>query len=279
MSAFIDLDEVANRGTGGNSGTPEALQIYKSNRVNGALGVGVVARSTSLWRYAGSPGSGVAPTTAINPTRSTPGAMGQSNPGGGRQKWLNSMRGFASFAGVACLYDRLAQIGGLAGNVATPQAAAISAARYTGTVDSIGNRIYIEISTQIGTTATTVVCNYNNEAGNPAVTEAVAIGGTGLREVDRWIELPLASGDRGVQAVTSITLGVTTGTAGDIAVIIGRPLDFLGFSNSAGFDSHAYFTAAPGPIEIRTDACLAWYWQALVTSMPDLNARLFTSER
>jgi phage tail sheath gpL-like len=118
----------------------------------------------------------------------------------------------------------------------------------------------ITIYTQIGTTGTTVTAAYTNQAGaGGQVAPLVVIGGTGFREANRMILLPLASGDTGVRAVATIALTATTGTAGDIGVTLFKPLYVITVDESSGVISAAGFITGKtcgGIAVIPDDACI-----------------------
>jgi hypothetical protein len=279
MSAFADLSELVNRATGGNSGTPEAIIGWKDNRVGAAAAQAPVAgRLTSLWQYNGSPAHGVAPGAVSVPTNATDGALKQTNPGGGRQKWLTGGWATANAAGTLILYDRLLHIGGLSGTTTTAQTVGGSLTRYTSTA-SVGNQIFVEIYTAIGGTATTVTASYTDQGGTSGVTsQAVAIGGTGLNEAQRIIPLTLAAGDTGVQAVASVTVLATTGTAGNFGVSIVRPLYAIPIS-VLGVGGILQLARSGGFSEVLTNACLAFAWLANTTTVPQIMYGLNMSER
>ena len=257
-------------GTGGGSGAQERISSYKTGRVAGALVTfGLVARPHTMWYLDGRRGGAgaVAGTTVAIPTRATTGAIGQSNPGGSRQKWLLNYTIWEADAvrGVWGLYDRLAHVSGLSGIVTSAQTFTggnlvidrwnASAAEYQ------GNRIYAEITGLIGATPTTATVSYDNENGVTHTSQAVTFGGTSFREVYRCIEFPLASGDRGVSLVRSCTVLASTGTAGNFSIVIARPLfdDAARGVNVAGVQRSMVFS--PGAVEIKSNACL--YWQNL----------------
>jgi hypothetical protein len=60
MTALASLSDIANRRTGGNSGTPEDITFFRLPRLQGGTApvATVIGRYTSLWGYAGMP-SGV----------------------------------------------------------------------------------------------------------------------------------------------------------------------------------------------------------------------------
>lgn len=273
MTALSNLSDVIHRSTGGSSGTPESIHFFKSGRVNGVAGVTVAGRISDLWRYAGSQGPGSAPGGSVrNPDRTTSGAMKQANAGGGRQKWRLSISAALAAGGRGCLvlYDRLLDRSGLDATVVTPQAIGGSLTRYT---NGEGNQILVTINTLIGATSRTITASYSNTTPTSGrTTEAVAIGNTGLREVERGIILPLQAGDTGVTAVADVTLSGTTGTAGDFGVAIIHPLAYIPFALSADARTVGLIE------EIVDDACLSWYWLASLTGAPEFYGQMFSIE-
>jgi hypothetical protein len=277
MAAFADLSEFVNRTTGGNSGTPEALFQFKEARVNGAAAAAQIAgRTASLWRYEGSPSHGSAPggTVAI-PDNTTAGSLKQASAGGGRTKWLAGAAASANSAGTLILYDRLLHIGGFSGTAASAQTVGGTITRNTG---GLGNEIWIEINTQIGATGTTITASYTDQDGNAGrTTPTMTFGSTGFREAERVMRFALATGNRGVRAVASVTPAATTGTAGDYGVVIARPLLSLSIG-AAGTGAIRSFMDG-SMIEIETGACLAWAWIANTTTVPTITASAFFVER
>lgn len=269
MAAITGLDDLTNRLTGGASGTPDNRFLFKSARVAGAAPTAPIAgRPLSLWRFDGQPGAGAAPTTVAAPTRATAGALGQADPGGGRQKWLHSVWATGLVGGTLVLYDRLLHIGSLSGTVTTAQTVGGTLTRNT-----LGdqNFAFVEVYTTIGTTATTVTMSYTNQAGTAGQTSPdVAIGGTGFREDTRAIFLPLASGDTGIRAVASVTVLATTGTAGNFGVVVGKPLAVLDISGSGLPGGRTYAQGLPGFPEVDTGACLSWLWIPNTTTIPEV---------
>lgn len=273
MTALTDLSDLVNKATGGNSGTPDNLWFHKVARDGGAAATAPIAgRIASLWRYDGQPAAGANPTTAAVCDNTTNGGLKQADPGGGRQKFLYSAWAAGLVAGTLVLYDRLLHIGGLSGTTATAQNVQTTTptptlTRYT---DGLGNMAWCEIYTIIGTTATTVTMSYVDQGGNTQSSPAVAMGGTGFREVSRCIMLPLASGDTGIQAVKTVTLAATTGTAGNFGVTIGHPIAYVGIGMPGGGGWRDFSTGLPGIPEVQTDACLAFLWFPNTTTAPEV---------
>lgn len=269
MAALTDLSDLINRATGGNSGTPENLWFFKSARDGGAAATAPIAgRPASLWRYDGQPSAGATPTTVAIPDNTTTGGLKQTNPGGGRTKWLTQFWAAGLNPGTVILYDRLLHIGGLSGTTTTAQTVGGTLTRYT---DGVGNMAWCEIYTIIGTTGTTITMDYTDQDGNSGQTSAaVAIGGTGFREVSRVIMLPLAAGDTGIQAVASVDLLASTGTAGNFGVTVGHPLAYANIDGTGTVGWRDFVSGLPGMPEVKTGACLALLWVPTTTTAPEL---------
>jgi len=258
MAALSDLSDIINRLTGGNNGTPEHLFFQKSPRINGnPISPSGTRRLISLWLFDGIPGGVTALPGAVSaPTNATNGSLKQTNPGGGRQKWLLGMNCMSNYQGNLILYDRLLHMSGLSGSVITDQTVGGTLTRYTG-ADSVGNQIWIEINTAVGVTATQITANYNNQNDDPKTTKAMPFGGGGYNEAQRIIPLSLADGDTGVRSVTSVKLAATTGTAGNFGVVIARPLAMISCYNQGLASMCDMITGLPSIREIKSDACLA----------------------
>lgn len=271
MGAFASLSDLVNRATGGNDGAPETRWKFIDGRVGAAVAATpTTGRWTSLWQYNGQPSHGDVPTTASSPTNATAGSLKQTDPGGGRQKWLLGGSFAASHPGTLLVYDRLAHMGGLSGTVTTAQTVNATAARYTG-AEAAGNEIWVEVYTQIGASATTITASYTNQAGTAAkVTLATAIGASGLNQAQRWLQLPLASGDTGVRSVETVTLAGTTGTAGNFGVTIVRPLLQVALPTLGLAAVRSLLTEVQGFAEIKVGACIAFAWLATGTTTPYL---------
>lgn len=269
MTAIADLSDLINLSTGGGAAAPQFLAWHKTGRASGAAATAPIAgRPASLWTHDGAPGgTGAAPGAWANPTNTTAGALGQTDPGGGRQLWLTNFASFGLVAGVVVLYDRLGHNGGLNGTTTTAQTFTGTITRYT---DGIGNVAWIEIYTIIGTTGTTVTMTYTDQSGTGSnVSPAQVIGGTGFREVTRIIDLPLTA-DTGIQSIQDVDLLATTGTAGSFGVTLAHPLAFCSVSAAGGGGWRDFATGLPGIPEIKTDACLALRWLPQTTTAPEL---------
>ena len=166
----------------------------------------VAARFSSFWGIA--PFGGATPGAAAVPTNTTLGSLGQVNSSGVMR--IAQIAASLAQLGYMMVCDRLLHNGGLGATTTTAQTVGGAITRNTG---GVGNFVAAEIYTQIGTTATTITASYTNQSAGGATTQATAFGGTGLREVQRMIPLPLAQGDSGVQACASMTVLASTLTA------------------------------------------------------------------
>lgn len=271
MAAITDLSDIVNRLTGGNSGTPQHQWIYIDNRVAGAAASAAIAgRFVSLWQYNKTlGGSGAAPTTWANPDNTTRGGLLQTDSSGGRQLWLLGTEGVSNQTGVLTLYQRLGHNGNLNATTTTAQTFTGSLTQYNTNSTCVGNQIWIEIYTQIGSTATTATVEYTSQAGTTSTSPAFAIGGTGLREAQRMIPVPLADGDTGAQAIGNVDLLASTLTAGAFGVTILRPILVVPMAANAAAlrDTVARLPSLP---EIPAGACLTWMWQANATTAPQI---------
>jgi hypothetical protein len=270
MGAIADFDQLVNTLTGGTAAR-EQMWIFYDNRSGAAAGpVTSVGRFTSMWTFNHLSSVGAAPGgTARNPDRTTAGALGQADPTGGRSKYLCGIAGSGVVAGTFILYDRLGDISGLNGTTITAQTCNVNTTRYTSTA-SVGNRIYIEIYTAVGGTSRTITCSYTNQDGTSGRTSpAVAIGGTGLSEVARIIQVPFQAGDTGVQSVESVTLSATTGAAGNFGVTIGRPIAMFPLNLAGATSVTDLISQIPSLPEIQTGACLTMMMQATTTTSPN----------
>lgn len=267
MAAITDLSDLINRSTGGASGTPENVFVYKVGRIAGvAAPATMLGKPHSLWLYDGFPGAGVAPGAVAVPTNATAGAAPFTNPSGGRQKWMTQIHMTPSVACGIVLYDRLLHIGGLNATTITAQTVGGTITRHTG---GEGNFAFVEIYSTIGATATTLTMSYTNQAGVAGRTSpAITFGGTANREQTRALMIPLQAGDTGIQSIQSVTAG-TTALAGNFGVTLGHPVANLQAGTSGQMAWRDFTTGLPGIPEVQADACLAWLQFPLSTTVTE----------
>jgi len=278
MAAITDLSDYVNLSTGGNSGNPEALFISIDGRVGASAATAPVAgRMVSLWQYNKSRGgSGAAPSTARALTRTTQGAFAQNAPGASATKWLKGGYAICNAPGSVMLYDRLVDSGGLSGTTTTAQTTNLPTATLTRHTDGLGNFIFVEVSTLIGTTATTATIGYKDTNGDSRTTPAFSIGGTGLREAQRFIRVPLADAyaNLGVTEIENIDLVASTTTVGDIAVGIGHELCALPCIGAGGCFPEDFLSGAQNMVDVG-EACISGYFIGPLTTVPNFDIGLF----
>jgi len=258
MGAIASVSDLVARMSGGSSGTPENINWFKSGRVAGAAAPTPLAGSMhSRWLEEGVPGHAATPAALLHPTNVSQGGMKQTDPSGGRQKWLTAFSHLFGDAGTILLVDRLAQVGGLSSSSTSNQSIASTITRYT---NGIGNFIWLEIDTQPGSpTTTTFHFDYTDENNGSATTYEHQIGASNYNTPQQILIPGLAPiagvGGAGVKNMTNFKLASSSGTAGDYAAVVAHPLCFAS-ANLAGIMSIANWMQGCLPVEILTDACL-----------------------
>lgn len=223
----------------------------------------VAGRTMSLWTSAGFPTAGAAPGAAAIaiPTSATTGALPFSNPGSGAS-YLAAAIGFSStVSGTLIVYDRIAHSSALSGTVATAQTVGGSALTRGG--DHIGTRLFLECYSALGASASNVTCSYTNQAGTSGRT-TVSQAMIASLPANTLVPLVLQSGDTGVQAVASVTLSATTGTAGNFGVTLMRELARIPVFLANVPTSHD--AIALGMPVIPDNACIAFAYVSTTTS-------------
>lgn len=273
MGTFIDgKDDLVLRRTGGGSNSaPEDVFFYIDGRVAGAAATAPIpGRKSSLWVYSKMPGEGAAPSTPAVPTNATAGALAQTDPTGGAKKWLVGIKAslLNGAVGTLFLYDRLAHSNNLSGTTTGAQANVLTPTRNTG---GLNNQAWVEIYTIIGATSRTFTISYTNQAATSGRTsQAVEIGNANFREAQRIIPVTLNDADYGVQAIASLTLSASTGTAGSFGLTLAHMLAMVPLAGTSVPTSKNLLVSFPAPVEIETGACLALMFLAQTATVPSL---------
>lgn len=210
----------------------------------------------SLWTAVGQPGAGAAQGSAAGaaPDVTTAGALKFTNPASGLS-YCGRMAAATDIVGTLILYDRLVHTSTLSGTVSTAQTVA-SAALTRPDANGAQTELFLEVYTALGATPQAgAVMSYTDQDGNtgnttPAFT-VPASAPAGL-----MIPIPLASGDTGVRAVASVTLGGSTGTAGNFGITICRRIAEVGIAQ--GNVASLYDIFQSGLPQIYNSACLFW---------------------
>lgn len=179
----------------------------------------------SHFRNSGMPASAAAApgTTGAALDRTTQGAMPIPAPSG--VSYISSYEGVSNNQCSLILADRLVEFGGLSTTVTTAQTVSALAlpSRATGATDV---ELWIEVYTAGGATASgTVTASYTNQAGTSGRT-ATLVGGVAASGwvASRTYQMALQAGDTGVQSVQSLTIGTSSGTAGNVGLTLRRTL-------------------------------------------------------
>ncbi len=207
----------------------------------------------SLWRAGGRPALGAIPTTGSGdaPTNTTAGALPYVNPGSGTG-YLARLEVSSSTAETLVIYDRLVETSGLSGTLTTAQTVDSTALTRSTSGTNVG--MWLEWYVATGSTACTATISYTDQGGTSGNTTTVAIPAS--TKIGCMIPVPLASGDTGVQSVQSVTLSVSTGTAGNFGITLASRICTVPITlanTGALFDY-----AALGLPVIQNNACIAY---------------------
>lgn len=178
--------------------------------------------------------------------------------------------------GTLILADRLVEYGGLSGTSTSAQAvSAVALPTRAGT--GVGCELWLDWYTATGSTASaTVTASYTNSAGVSGRT-ATLVGGTPASvPANRAYRMALQSGDVGVQSVQSLTLGTSTGTAGNIGLTIRRPLAIWPMPAANIGQKWGYAETALSVIP--TDACLELLVLATTTNTGAIQGMLAVAQ-
>jgi hypothetical protein len=193
------------------------------------------------------------------------------NAGAGALRVLGALINPSGASGVALmLVDLLTISGGLSGAVAGEQSTNLPTAALPRYTSGEGVQAAIIAHSGIGSGATTVTAVYTNQAGTGSrVTTANDIGGL-ARDPGALIRLPMQAGDTGVRSVDSINIAASTGTAGNLGIVMYKPLALFMANDVEG--SNVIDCVSTGRMvgqcaEVLADACLS-----LIVIMPSAQA-------
>lgn len=183
-----------------------------SNMVAGLL--------ATFWRAAGSPPVGALPTTAAMCDGDTVGAWKLPPLPVGSKMYIGEINVSMSAMGQFLLFDRLAHMGGLVGNVITAQTVNLdlagAAAQGRCDIDGSGVLWVLNTYTNTGATGTTATITYTNTENVPGRITTVAIPAT-MRAGSVYPIFPNDE-DLRIRSIQSIQLAATTGTAGNFGI-------------------------------------------------------------
>lgn len=188
----------------------------------------------SMWRATGQPGQGAVPTTAAVCTTALTGAMvfaQQTAPATSYGAYMEVVT--SNSAMTVEIHDRIAHMGGLSGTLTTAQTVGIDLSTLLSTSNvkaRIGDANYSDVQwwlewyTATGATAATATVAVTYDDGTSGNLTALSLAAT--RPASFMVSLnaliPAASSGRYIRAVNTVTLSVTTGTAGSFGVTATR---------------------------------------------------------
>lgn len=190
--------------------------IYKPSIAN--MGAGYLC---SLWRAVGGAQwpQGAIPAGASTPTDATAGAILLPIFAVGTTGRIYKFAPVGTTAGVFMVYDRLAHMGGLSGTALTSQTVSLDVA----TAITNGRCLddyscvewYVEIYTDIGTTASNLTVTYTdkNDVGSKTVVISGFTGASPLNRSGRLVRLVPTDGVP-IKSIQSCILSASSGTLG-----------------------------------------------------------------
>ena len=210
------------------------LVIDKASIANAAAG-----QFHSLWRATGQPGQGAIPTAAAVCNSALVGGFNFSQQSAPNTSYVGYLEVVCQNNAVTLeVHDRLMNLGGLFGNVATVQTASVDLNANLAT-DNLAARIgdanfsdvqwFLEWYTDTGATATTVTVNVTYNDGTTGNLTAVSIAATRRASFLQPLNglIPAAAAGKYIRAVNTVQLAATTGTAGNFGVTATRPRSSL----------------------------------------------------
>lgn len=223
--AITNLDGVINGLSLGRR--KNVVKVTTTGRVAGGF--------TSLANIAGDPIVMGTPTTGTGriPTSSTAGAISFVNAINPAKNYLGRVTMQTNVAGTLLIYDRLWDNSGIVTNILTPQAVnSLALTRYT---DGIGVEIWGEVYAVTGVTASTATVTYTDSSDTSRTATCVMSTATArVGEMFPFIPQGIANG---VKSIQSIIFSASTGTAGNIGLVLVRrlaevPMLLLGVSSN-----------------------------------------------
>lgn len=255
MTGIVTRDEIVAA-----LATARTLPVVKATIATQATG-----GWSSLWRATGTPAQGAIPGAAAICTDALTGSLGLvPTPGGGqRNAVLRAAMASGNAGQLVVLVDRLAHMGGLSGIVVTPtsQTVNVDISSLAGTrcaADFSDVTWWLEIYTDIGTTAVTATINYT-DTSNTARTTTLSLGGASPANQDSRIFqiIPQAATPLPIKSVQSVTLSGSTLVAGSFGVTATREIAPLALPPVANY-ADLFDWARLGAPTVHDDACLSF---------------------
>jgi len=198
----------------------------------------VAGQYHSLWRATGQPGQGAIPTAAAVCNSALLGGFRYTQQTAPATSYIGYLEAACSTSSVTLeLHDRLIHRGGLVGNVATAQTAGVDLNGVT--ADNMAERIgdvnfsdvqwFLEWYADTGATVATATVNVTYNDGTTGNLTGVSLAATRRASFMQPLNglIPGAASGKFIRAVNTVTLSVSTGTAGNFGVTATRPRSSL----------------------------------------------------
>lgn len=205
-------------------GLVAAIAAGPTSQFSKASMVTVAGFFYSNFRVTGCPTAGPAAATSTGATfdRTTQGAL--PIPAASNTSYLSSFEATAAQAQTLIVADRLLEYGGLSAAVITAQTVS-SLSLPTRASSATDVELWLEVFSAGGATSSvSATASYTNQAGTSGrTTQTLTLAASGF-PANRTYQFGLQSGDTGVQSVQSVTLNTSSGTAGNIGLVLRRSL-------------------------------------------------------
>lgn len=200
----------------------------------GSIGSQTNPSFCSLWRATGQPGQGAIPSTAAVCDNTLTGALQFAQQTAPATSYLSILEGMCGAAGQTLeIHDRLMHMGGLSGLSTTAQTVNLDLDANLATANlaaRIGDANYSDVQwwlewySATGSTAVTATVNVTYNDGSSGNLTAISLAAS--RPASHMIPLnssiPAADSGKYIRDVNSVTLSVSTGTAGSFGVTATR---------------------------------------------------------
>lgn len=250
---ITDLDGIIN-------GLANQVQVAPINKAS--IATQAAGGFSSLWRATGIPAQGAIPAAAAICDKTLTGALlNFTNAGGGESLYLARVFMVSGNSGTnISVYDRLAHMGGLSGVTTGSQTAGVDITSLAGTrcaADFSDVTWWADIYADVGTSAQTCTVTYTRYpggAGNTGRTTTFTLGGASPANQDSRSYQIIPTGADKIQSIESVSIPVSTGTAGSWGITASKSLSSvsLGLSNAG----EVYDWAQLGLPAVPNDACL-----------------------
>lgn len=192
------------------------------------------AQFQSLWRATGQPGQGAIPTSVAVCSNALVGSLQFTQQTAPATSYLAILEGLCTNAGTSLeIHDRLVHQGGLVGNLATAQTVNMdmSTLLATSNLDARkGDANYSDVQwwlewyTDTGATVANVTVNAKFDDGTDANLVVFSIAATRRASSAISLNTQIAAAQAGkyIRGVNSVTLSVSTGSAGNFGVTATR---------------------------------------------------------